>query len=99
VGCGDDLRWTAVGLIEWVLLWVCGFFYGGLRWWVCICSGFCFFLFYVAPNIVKYFRDYFPKCKQTLKKQSFSLKIIFIYKHFTAENVLRRNKRSLSVII
>jgi hypothetical protein len=29
----------------------------------------CFPSFYIAPNIVKYFRDYFSKCKQTLKKQ------------------------------
>jgi predicted PurR-regulated permease PerM len=44
---------------------------------------FLFFSFYVAPNIVKYFRDYFPKCKQTLKKQSFSLK------SFSFTNILR----------
>jgi hypothetical protein len=43
----------------------------------------CFLSFYVAPNIVKYFRDYFPKCKQTLKKQSFSLK------SFSFSNILR----------
>ena len=43
----------------------------------------CFLSFYVAPNIVKYFRDYFPKCKQTLKKQSFSLK------SFSFVNILR----------
>ena len=50
-------------------------------WWIAVVGLylqwfllFFFFSFYVAPNIVKYFRDYFPKCKQTLKKQSFSLK-------------------------
>jgi hypothetical protein len=31
-----------------------------------------FFSFYFAPNTVKYFSDYFPKCKQTQKKQTFS---------------------------
>jgi hypothetical protein len=48
--------------------------YGGLQW--VSDSGFpiVFFSFYVAPNTVKYFSNYFPKCKQTLKKQSFSLK-------------------------
>jgi hypothetical protein len=42
-----------------------------------------FFSFYVTPNIVKYFRDYFPKCKQTLKKQLFSLR------SFSFTNILR----------
>ena len=46
-------------------------------------AGVCFLSFYVAPNIVKYFRDYFPKCKQTLKKQSFSLR------SFSFANILR----------
>ena len=35
---------------------------------------FLFFSFYVVPNTVKYFSDYFPKCKQTQKKQTFSCK-------------------------
>jgi hypothetical protein len=43
----------------------------------------CFPSFYIASNIIKYFRDYFPKCKQTLKKQSFSLK------SFSFANILR----------
>ena len=52
-------------------------------------SDFFSFSFYVAQNTVKYFSDYFPKCKQTRKKQTFSCK------SFAVENVLRRNKRSL----
>ncbi len=42
-----------------------------------------FFSFYVVPNTVKYFSNYFPKCKQTLEKQSFSLK------SFSFTNILR----------
>jgi hypothetical protein len=73
IGLWVFLRWFAVDL-RWIAVWVC------------ICNGFCFFSFfsfYVAPNIVKYFRDYFLKCKQTLKKQSFSLK------SFSFTNILR----------
>jgi hypothetical protein len=47
---------------------------GGLRWWVCTLqwvSNFFFLLFYVAPNTVKYFSDYFPKCNQTQEKNYF----------------------------
>ena len=65
-----------------------GFFYGGLwliigglRWWVCTLqwiSEFSFlffsFSFYVVPNTVKYFSDYFLACNQTQEKKSFSLK-------------------------
>jgi hypothetical protein len=39
--------------------------------------------FYVAPNTVKYFSDYFPECKQTLEKQTFSCK------SFAFANILR----------
>jgi hypothetical protein len=67
-------------------LWVV---YGGL-WWisgggiaVSIFFFFFFFSFYVAPNTVKYFSDYFPKCKQTRKKQTFSCK------SFVFANILR----------
>ena len=78
------LLWWWVGLIEWVLLWwwVCGFTVdcggftmdcGGGFAFAVVCD-FFFFSFYVAPNVGKYFSDYFPKCKQTLEKQSFSLK-------------------------
>ena len=65
-------------------LWVCcdggfvGFFMvvcGGLRWWVCtlewVSYFFIFFSFYVAPNIVKYFSNYFPECNQTQEKNYF----------------------------
>ena len=49
---------------------------------IAICSGFLIFLqwvfdfffffsFYVAPNTVKYFPDYFPKCNQTQEKNYF----------------------------
>jgi hypothetical protein len=44
---------------------------------------FFFFSFYVAPNTVKYFSDYFPKCNQTQEKKLFSLK------SFTFANILR----------
>ena len=67
------LRWFAVDL-RWIA--VVGFH---LQWFLL----FFFFSFYVIPNIVKYFWDYFPKCKQTLKKQSFSLK------SFSFTNILR----------
>ena len=53
--------------------------------WFVLWNGFLNFLFsfYVAPNTVKYFSDYFPKCNQTLEKQLFSLK------SFTFTNILR----------
>jgi hypothetical protein len=84
VTLGCDLRWCW-GVIPVVLGCDCPF-----RW----CWGVipvvlgcvlrvCFLSFYVAPNIVKYFRNYFPKCKQTLKKQSFFLK------SFSFANILR----------
>ena len=59
------------------LLRICGFLIaffmvcGGL-WWDC--SGFLivfFFSFYVAPNTVKYFSNYFPECTQTQEKNYF----------------------------
>ena len=55
---------------------VCG---GGIA----VSNFFFFFSFYVAPNTVKYFSDYFPKCKQTWKKQTFSCK------SFVFANILR----------
>ena len=67
------LRWFAVDL-RWIAVVDLH-----LQWFLL----FLFFLFYVAPNIVTYFRDYFPKCKQTLKKQSFFLK------SFSFTNILR----------
>ena len=60
--------------------------YGGFA---VVCNGgiavsdFFLFSFYVAPNTVKYFSDYFPKCKQTRKKQTFSCKL------FVFANILR----------
>ena len=72
-GSGGGFGWLAGSGGAGVCFWWCwGVFY------VCV-----FFSFYVAPNIVKYFRDYFPKCKQTLKKQSFSLR------SFSFANILR----------
>ena len=93
VGCGG-FDWVGCGGSDWVGfamgLWVF------LRWfavdlrWIAVMGlhlqwflFFFFFSFYVAPNIVKYFRDHFLKCKQTLKKQSFSLKL------FSFTNILR----------
>jgi hypothetical protein len=85
-----------------------GFFYGGLwliigglLWWVCTLQWisefflFFFFSFYVAPNTVKYFSDYFPVQPNTGKKIIF-LEIIYICKHFMVENDLQRNKWSLN---
>jgi hypothetical protein len=91
VVCGG-LWWNYGGLVV----------YGGIT---VVCSGFLivffffFFSFYVTPNTVKYFQDNFPKCNQTQEIFFFFFpEIIFIYKHFTVENVLRRNKRNLSII-
>jgi hypothetical protein len=36
-----------------------------------VVSDFFFFSFYVAPNIGKYFSDYFPKCNQIQEKNYF----------------------------
>ena len=83
-----------VGLLG---LWVCGFAGFAVMvvcgWLSVDCSGgfalcngfliFFFFSFYVALNTVKYFSDYFPKCKQTQKKQTFSCK------SFAFANILR----------
>jgi hypothetical protein len=46
-------------------------------------SNFFLFSLYYTPNTVKYFSDYFPKCKQTQKKQMFSCK------SFAFANILR----------
>ena len=65
---------------------------GGSRWWfpVLVDSGglrcgfvlfFCFML--LQTHNVKYLLDHFPKCKQTLEKQSFFLK------SFAFANILR----------
>ena len=96
-----------MGLIEWVLLWVCGFFYGGLhwiygglRWWVCICSGFCFFSFFhftFPQTLENIFQTIFQNAIKHRKTIIFP-EIIYICKHFMVKNVLRRNKRSLNVI-
>ena len=85
-------------LIEWIFLWlwVFGFFFmvvcSGLRWWVCNLQWvfyfyfyyffFWFFSFYVVPNTIKYFSDYFLECNQTQEKKLFSLK------SFTFANIL-----------
>ena len=80
--CGllEDL-WLAVGCCGRRIV-VAGGVCGGLAVMVLISGGF-FVLFYVAPNTVKYLLDHFPKCKQTLEKQSFSLK------SFAFANILR----------
>ena len=80
-----DCSGFAVGLIEWILLWwwVCGFFYsglrwiyGGLRWWVCICNSFWFFLFFIlrCPKHWKIFFRLFSKMQSNTGKKLFSLK-------------------------
>ena len=71
---------VGVGLGGWLAVVVLGCVSGGAG--VCFTCVF-FFSFYVAPNIVKYFWDYFLKGKQTLKKQSFSLR------SFSFANILR----------
>ncbi len=72
----DDLRWV------WLSAFCCD---GGLwvfLWWFAVdCGGgfafaigfwfFFFFSFYIAPNIGKYFSNYFPKCNQTQEKNYF----------------------------
>jgi hypothetical protein len=58
-GSGGGFGWLAgSGGARVCFRWCWGVFY------VCV----FFFSFYIAPNIVKYFRDYFPKYKQILKK-------------------------------
>ena len=79
-GCGVGFGvGVGVGLGGWLAVVVLGCVSGGAG----VCFTCVFFSFYVAPNIVKYFQDYFPKCKQTLKKQSFSLR------SFSFANILR----------
>ncbi len=97
------LWWFAVGL-RWVWLsgFCCdgrfvGFFYGGLRWWVCICCGFWFFLFFILRCLKhwKIFFRLFSKMQSNTGKKIIFPKIIYICKHFTVDNILRQNKRSL----
>ena len=69
------------GFVVRVALWV--FFMvvcGGLRWWICTCSGFAiseifilfyFILFYVAPNTVKYFQTIFRNANKHWKNNHF----------------------------
>ena len=47
-------------------------------------------LLYLSHNIVKYFSKYFSEYNQTQKK-----KIIFIWKHFSIENILQQKKQIL----
>ncbi len=71
-----------VGLLWW---WVCGFSNGGLRWIAVVGLLFLKFFFFIlrCSKHCKIFSDYFPKYKQTLEKQSVSLKL------FTFTNILR----------
>ena len=57
-----DCGGFTVGLIEWVLLWVCGFFYNGLQW---IYNGLrCGFAFAVVSAFFLFFILRFTKhCK------------------------------------
>ena len=88
------LWWWVCGFAVIVGLWV--FFFMVVCGWLSVdcgggfalCSGFLnflsfFFSFYVTPNTVKYFTDYFPECNQTQEKKLFSLK------SFIFANILR----------
>jgi hypothetical protein len=67
VGCGV----AHGGFVGWLTVVVSIF--GRFQWfWVWVFFVFCFTL--LQTHNVKYLLDYFPKCKQTLEKQSFSLK-------------------------
>jgi hypothetical protein len=87
--------WWVAGWVWVVGTWQWWFLFGGFRWVLGV--GFFFVLFYVAPNNVEYFSEHFPRMQINTGKTIIFPEIIYIYKHFTVENVLHRNKRSLSV--
>jgi hypothetical protein len=84
--------WWVAGWVWVVGTWQWWFLFGGFRWVLGV--GFFFVLFYVAPNNVEYFSEHFPRMQTNTGKTIIFPEIIYIYKHFTVENVLRRNKRS-----
>ena len=73
----------------------------GFHFWsipVVLGVGFFCFLFYVTLNTqCKIFVGSFSKVQTNTEKTIIFPKIIFIYKHFTLENNLHQNKRSLRV--
>jgi hypothetical protein len=80
VGFDDDLR-LGTRLLRWVLGMLHLSHHLGLipvRYglWVSILEFFVFFTL-LQTHTVKYFSEYFPKCNQTSKKKSFSLKIFY----------------------
>ena len=81
--------------------WVCGFFYGGLRWiygGFALAVGFWFFFFFIlccSKHCKMFFRLFSGMQPNTGKKIIF-LEIIYICKHFMVKNDLQRNKQSLS---
>ena len=56
------------------------------------------FVLRCSKHNVEYFLEHFPRVQTNTGKTNIFLKIICICKHFTVENVLRRNKRSLKEI-
>ena len=71
--------------------------YGGLWWWVCICSKFLIFSFFhftLLQTLENIFQTIFQNAIKHKKKIIFP-EIIYICIHFTVENNLQRNKRSL----
>ena len=87
VGCGvacGGLR----GGFGWLALGSGGSLFGGFRWfWVLVFSLFCFTL--LQTHNVEYFSEHFPKMQTNTGKTIIFPEIIYIYKHFTVENVLR----------
>ena len=90
-----------MGLVV-VGLWVCydgglRLIIGGLWWLVCTLewvSEFSFFILRCSKHCKIFFR-LFSKMQSNTGKTIIFSEIIYIYKYFTVENVLRRNKRNL----
>jgi hypothetical protein len=88
--------WWVAGWVWVVGTWQWWFLFGGFQWfWVCVFSLFCFTL--LQTHNVEYFSEHFPRMQTNIEKTIIFPEIIYIYKHFTVKNVLRRNKRSLRV--
>ena len=76
------------GGFGWLALGSGGSLFGGFRWfWVLVFSLFCFTL--LQTHNVEYFSEHFPRMQTNTGKTIIFPEIIYIYKHFTVENVLR----------